>query len=476
MTVSFLVVVPPTMRGPVSPRLHLLVLLYHACVSAVCLHAHSADICPCQAPGKKKESKARGKEGTARPRGRMSSLPEPGTTKYDEMLRALLQKAMELQQDLAGRGKSIFSHGKKEGSRKEMYNSCVGGVYASHFVYGENNTQYSLAQINKLFDSAIDDYDKKAPTRARTGDAAEPRESDIDSMLRNLSEARRGAANSDNAQLKASKTDYCKAMSSVQLEHTKNVDKARKRRGLSKAEARRMDHIEEVVSRDADAVSAQLLQKTGKEPSMEQIIDTLFETDDEDHKLACDMYVGASGSAGEKRNFAVCKEAGMRLSDSEYADAEEEFTIRKPSETTPSSDATPACSRTAKPASGFKSDAASAKRTRKRGGAPSTPTDNSIEAKLVASQSDLANALRETMQEQNKTQAAMQRIYEDSEKWKKESRERDMQNQRELVLNKQMKEENAERQRKYARIMDAVKEGLLDKDAAKEMISAQGLF
>ena len=103
-------------------------------------------------------------------------------------------------------------------------------------------------------------------------------------------------------------------------------------------------------------------------------------------------------------------------------------------------------------------------------------TDNSIEAKLVASQSDLANALRETMQEQNNNQAAMQRIYKESEQWKKESRERDMDMQRELVLNKKMKEENAERQRKYARIMDAVKEGLLDKDAAKEMISAQGLF
>jgi hypothetical protein len=116
----------------------------------VCLHAHSADICPCQAPAKKKERKPRGKEGTARPRGRLSSLPDPGTTKYDEMLRALLQKAMELQQDLAGRGKSIFSHGKKENSRKDMYNSCVRGVYASHFVYGENNTKYSLAQVKGL--------------------------------------------------------------------------------------------------------------------------------------------------------------------------------------------------------------------------------------------------------------------------------------------------------------------------------------
>ena len=435
----------------------------------VCLHAHSADICPCQAPAKKKERKPRGKEGTARPRGRLSSLPDPGTTKYDEMLRALLQKAMELQQDLAGSGKSIFSHGKKENSRKDMYNSCVRGVYASHFVYGENNTKYSIAQINKLFDGALDDYDNKAPTRARTGDAAEPPESNIDSMLRNLCEARRGAANSDNAQIKASKTEYCQAMSSVQLQHAKNVDKASKRISLRNGEARRMDHIEEVVRRDADAVSAELWDKNGKEPSMEQIIDTLFESDEEDHRLACDMYVGTSGSAAEKRNKVACKEAGMRLSDSECADAEEEFQIRKPSQTTPSSDATPACSRTAKPASGFKSAAVSAKRTRRRGGAPSTPTDNSIEAKLVASQSDLANALRETMQEQNNNQAAMQRIY-------KESRERDMDMQRELVLNKKMKEENAERQRKYARIMDAVKEGLLDKDAAKAMISAQGLF
>ena len=205
-------------------------------------------------------------------------MPDPGTDAHQKLLITLLRAAEDVQSNLGG--KTLWSHGFKDQTRKDIYHKCIKGQFAAYFKRSDGAV-YSLDQVKKFFDSTLDEWEQRAGTRNQTGDADEA-ESEMDRRLRVLCEARKAAANSnsDSAQYKKSKAEYAEAILSVQEFELQNKEARSKKKSRIHHDKRELNELIAHYHENSDDCAKSLeAANDGKAPTREEIIDCMHRDD-----------------------------------------------------------------------------------------------------------------------------------------------------------------------------------------------------